>query len=151
MKYGHWEYSKEFNINDYIGFVYIITNLINDKKYIGKKLLNFATSKQPKKGKINKRRGFKPSDWQTYTGSCNQLNEDISKLGKNNFKFEIINLYKTKTDLNYAEMKQIIIENNRVTKSHLSNENIWLLRSYGFRTNNTKKINISITINNINF
>lgn len=28
--------------NDAIGFVYIITNLTNNRKYIGKKLLTFA-------------------------------------------------------------------------------------------------------------
>ena len=43
-------------------FVYIITNNTNDKKYVGKKLAKFKTTKPPLKGKKNKRRGTKESD-----------------------------------------------------------------------------------------
>ena len=42
---------------EYEGFVYIITNLTDDRKYIGKKLAKFKTTKPPLKGKKNKRRG----------------------------------------------------------------------------------------------
>ena len=40
--------------SDCEGFVYLITNLTNNRKYIGKKLAKFKTSKPPLKGKINK-------------------------------------------------------------------------------------------------
>ena len=48
------------------GFVYVITNLINNKKYIGKKLARFKVTKPPLKGRKNKRRSTKESDWKTY-------------------------------------------------------------------------------------
>ena len=45
--------------NEYEGFVYLITNLTNNRKYVGKKLSKFKTTKPPLKGKKNKRRGYK--------------------------------------------------------------------------------------------
>ena len=47
-------------------FVYLITNKTNDMKYVGKKLAKFKTTKPPLKGKKNKRRGYKESDWKEY-------------------------------------------------------------------------------------
>ena len=46
---------------EYVGFVYLITNLTNDRKYIGKKLAQFKVTKKPLKGKKNKRRSTKES------------------------------------------------------------------------------------------
>ena len=63
-----------------IGFVYLITNTTNDKKYIGKKLAQFKRSKPPLKGRKNKRRTLVESDWRDYYGSSDELNEDIEKL-----------------------------------------------------------------------
>jgi hypothetical protein len=107
---GHWKFNGEIQ-EESIGFIYKITNLDNNRKYIGKKLLKFKTSKKPLKGRVNKRRGTKESDWRIYTGSCNQLNEDIVKIGKDKFSFEILCWCKSKSDLSYEEMKQIIISN----------------------------------------
>jgi Putative endonuclease segE, GIY-YIG domain len=118
MKYGHWEYLDNINITDYIGFVYKITNLTNQKKYIGKKLLIFSKTLPPLKGRVNKRRGTKESDWRTYTGSCNQLNEDIEKIGKDKFTFEILSWCKNKSDLSYEEIKQIIFANALFDKDY---------------------------------
>jgi len=39
------------------------------------------------------------------------LNDDITKIGKENFKFEILSWCKSKSELSYEEMKQIIIAN----------------------------------------
>lgn len=109
-KYGHWDSTIEL-IDGAIGFVYRITNNTNSRKYIGKKLLKFATSRKPLKGRVNKRRGTRDSDWESYTGSCNQLNEDITKTGKENFTFEIICWCKSKSELSYNEIKEIILAN----------------------------------------
>ena len=111
MDYGHWTNTVGDIPEECIGFIYRITNNINNRKYIGKKLLKFKTSKKPLKGRVNKRRGTKESDWRTYTGSCNQLNEDVAKQGKQDFKFEILSWCKSKSDLSYEEMKQIILAN----------------------------------------
>ena len=58
-------------------FVYLITNNTNGMKYVGKKLAKFKVTKQPLKGKKNKRRSTKESDWQEYWGSSDRLKADV--------------------------------------------------------------------------
>jgi|TARA_B110000495_G_C22944008_1_gene552527 hypothetical protein len=89
-----------------VGFVYIITNLTNNKKYIGKKLAQFKVTKKPLKGKKNKRRSTKESDWRTYYGSSDKLNEDVATLGKENFTREILYYCESKGELSYLEAKE---------------------------------------------
>jgi len=88
----------------YVGFVYIITNLISNKRYIGKKLFNFTRSKTVK-GKTRRKRVTKESDWKTYFGSNAVLNNDVLKLGQDKFKREILVLCKSKGTANYWEAK----------------------------------------------
>lgn len=96
---------------DCVGFVYLITNLTNDKKYIGKKLAKFSktTYKTVKLKNGNKKRkrirSKIDSDWQTYYGSSPNLTEDINKLGKDNFKREILYYCKSKAECSYIEAK----------------------------------------------
>ena len=52
---------------------------MNGMMYVGKKLAKFKTTKKPLKGKKNKRRGTKESDWKTYWGSSEKLTADIEK------------------------------------------------------------------------
>jgi hypothetical protein len=54
------------------GFVYLITNLVNNKKYIGKK--HFWTRQKDRK---TGRRKTKESAWRDYWGSCDELKEDV--------------------------------------------------------------------------
>ena len=89
-------------IDDYVGFVYIITNMNNDRRYIGKKLLKRTKTKQVK-GK--KKRSLVESDWKTYYGSNKELQEDVIQMGALNFKREILRLCKTKGECNYFEAK----------------------------------------------
>ena len=91
---------------EYIGFVYLITNLTNDKKYIGKKLAQFKVTKKPLKGKKNKRRSTKESDWKTYWGSSDRLNEDVEHLGSENFTREILYYCTSRGELSYLEAKE---------------------------------------------
>jgi hypothetical protein len=91
------------NIEEYYGFIYLITNLKNNRKYIGKKFFKTPITRQPLKGKKRKRHSFKESDWQTYWGSSPQLLNDISEIGKDNFKREIIKCCKTKWECAYYE------------------------------------------------
>lgn len=80
------------------GFVYIITNLDNNKKYIGKK--SFWTRQKDRK---TGRRKKKESDWQNYFGSCDELKEDVKKLGENKFLREILYLCPHKKSMSFYE------------------------------------------------
>lgn len=92
--------------DEYEGFVYLITNLTNNKKYVGKKLAKFKTTKPPLKGKKNKRRGYKESDWRDYWGSSDRLNEDVATLGTDKFKREILYFCKSRAELSYLEARE---------------------------------------------
>ena len=99
------------NINDNFGFVYLITNIQNNRKYIGRKY--FWSFRTPK-GK--KRKVKSESDWKKYYGSCPELKEDIGKLGRENFSRTILSLHKTGGKTNYEETRQLFI-NNVLTES----------------------------------
>ena len=87
-------------------FVYLITNLTNNKKYVGKKLAKFKTTKPPLKGKKNKRRGTKESDWRTYWGSSDHLNADVLELGEEQFKREILYYCPSRGVASYIEARE---------------------------------------------
>ena len=88
------------------GFVYLITNLTNDRKYIGKKLARFKTTKPPLKGRKNKRRGTKESDWRSYWGSSDNLLADVETLGEDKFTREILHFCPSRGVLSYIEAKE---------------------------------------------
>ena len=88
---------------EYYGFVYIITNTLTNRKYIGKKLFWFKKTKQVK-GK--KKRYLVPSDWLEYWGSSKELQQDIIAQGNQHFTREIIHLCKNKGECSYLEAKE---------------------------------------------
>ena len=92
-------------IGDYVGFVYLITNLDNDKKYIGKKWFWSTKKLPPLKGKKRKRTVVKESDWKQYYGSSEEVKLLLEQHGKDNFKREILRLCKTKGECSYYEAK----------------------------------------------
>lgn len=98
--------------NDCIGFVYVITNIISERKYIGKKLAKFSkttyktvTLKNGKKKK-KKIRSKIDSDWREYYGSSPNLNKDIELLGKDSFTREILYFCTSKAECSYIEARE---------------------------------------------
>ena len=87
-------------------FVYLITNKVNGMMYVGKKLAKFKVTKKPLKGKKNKRRSTKESDWQTYYGSSDRLNADVLELGEDNFIREIIHICPSRGIASYLEARE---------------------------------------------
>ena len=70
--YGEVEFTSDM-IEDYVGFVYVITDLTNKKKYVGKKLFQSTRRLAPLKGKKRKRKVVKESDWKDYFGSIDEV------------------------------------------------------------------------------
>jgi hypothetical protein len=97
---------------DCVGFVYVITNNLTGRKYIGKKLAKFSktTYKTVKLKNGNKKRkkirGKIESDWQTYYGSNNELNQDVERLGAGNFTREILYYCRSKAECSYIEARE---------------------------------------------
>ena len=90
------------------GFIYLIVNKINGRKYVGKKI--FTHTKRTKvKNKTRRKVTKKESDWKNYYGSSPSLSEDVKHFGKDNFHREIIMLCKSKSELTYYEAKEQFI------------------------------------------
>ena len=82
-KYGHWILNDGIQINETtFGFIYEITNIIENKIYIGKKQCNSRVKRKPLKGKKRNRISFKESGWKVYTSSSENVNNDIIRLNK---------------------------------------------------------------------
>lgn len=110
-----WYYENQLVENlpeDCIGFVYIITNLTNQRKYIGKKLAKFSKTTYKvhklKNGtkKKKKIRQKVDSDWREYYGSSPELTKDIEQLGAENFRREILYYCNSKAECSYIEARE---------------------------------------------
>lgn len=138
-----WHYQNkvvESLPEDCVGFVYLITNKTNDRKYVGKKLAKFSKTTYKtvklKNGtkKKKKIRGKIESDWLTYYGSSIELNKDVERLGEESFTREILYYCKSKAECSYIEAREQFLRkvletedyyngqiSVRVHKSHILN------------------------------
>ena len=106
--------SKQVDVlpEDCVGFVYLITNKLTGRMYIGKKLAKFSktTYKTVKLKNGNKKkkkiRSKVDSDWQTYYGSNEELNRDVQNLGTDNFTREILYFCSSKAECSYIEARE---------------------------------------------
>lgn len=110
-----WLYNNEV-VNelpeDCVGFVYLIVNLTNNRKYIGKKLAKFSKTSYKTvtlKNGTKKKKKIKSkidSDWLDYYGSSIELNKDVEALGKDQFTREILFFCKSKAECSYVEARE---------------------------------------------
>lgn len=96
------------NISQYAGFVYLITNIKTDQRYIGKKFF-WANRSRKVKGLKNRKWKKSESNWKNYKSSSKLVHVGIDKYGINNFRFEILQCYKTRREVNYHEMEFQVI------------------------------------------
>jgi len=110
-----WTYQNqivEMLPEDCVGFVYLITNNLTGRKYVGKKLAKFSKTTYKtvklKNGtkKKKKIRSKIDSDWQEYYGSSPNLTADVEKLGKENFTRQILHYCKSKAETSYIEARE---------------------------------------------
>ena len=112
-----------------VGFVYIITNTVSGRMYVGKKLARFKTTRykmhtQKNGKKIRKKiRGAVASDWQEYYGSSDQLNRDVALLGRDRFQREILYYCRSKAECNYIEAREQftrkVLESDQYYNGHI--------------------------------
>jgi hypothetical protein len=97
---------------DCVGFVYLITNKVTSRKYIGKKLAKFSKTTYKtvtQKNGVKKKKKIRSkidSDWIEYYGSSIELNKDVEALGKDNFTREILFYCKSKAECSYVEARE---------------------------------------------
>jgi|TARA_B110000908_G_scaffold18578_1_gene20879 hypothetical protein len=102
------EYKLPIDIDpkELYGFVYLITNKKNGRKYVGKKF--FWSKKTLPITKTRKRRKklLVESDWQSYYGSNRYIAEEVVEFGTDLFHREILHLCKTRGECAYMEAKE---------------------------------------------
>jgi group I intron endonuclease len=122
--------TNEKIINEPYGFIYITTNMVNGRKYLGQK-------------------GF-DKDWKNYLGSGTAFKKAIEKYGKENFSRNIVLFCFSEEELNQAEYDLSVFLNvvedenwynlcyggGGVRGSHRSNETRELLRRLNLGKNN---------------
>jgi hypothetical protein len=119
---GHWHFVELLGKGKQIGFIYAIRNRVSGRLYIGKKQYRSL-------GKLTKNQ---ESNWPWYISSCIELSNDIKLLGKENFDFIVLEEYKTKGGLSYAEVWSLIISevncDNSKWYNRLVNKVAWIVK-----------------------
>ena len=119
-----WTYNKEpfTEIPDgYEAFVYVITNTVTGRKYIGKKLFKFTRTSKKKGKRVKKQID---SDWIDYFGSNKELLSHVDLFGKEKFQREILYLCKSKGEASYMEAKEQFDRDALISESYY---NEWIM------------------------
>jgi hypothetical protein len=119
-----------FNINEYVGYIYVTSHMPTGRQYIGKKNFFHTTNKKLGKKELaeipvtrgkrpTKKQIIKESDWKTYYGSATE----IKSLPKDEMIRYVLKLCKNKKELTYWETK-MLFQYNVLEDDHYINDNI---------------------------
>ena len=111
------EQFKEEDIQDHLGFVYLITHMPTGRKYVGKKFFTKAKTKQVK-GKKKKIRVS--SDWETYWSSSEELKAEVKTNGEEQYTREILHLCKTRSACSYLETWEIFSRHALLSEQYIN-------------------------------
>lgn len=103
------------NTEDYEGFVYLIVNKTNDRKYIGRKFTKKRNRKKISETAKRRKLVISDSDWKYYKSSSAELQKEIEQLGEDNFDFIILEWCKTRASAMYLEV-EYQVKNDVLTK-----------------------------------
>ena len=123
------------------GFIYMVTHIPTNRKYIGKKVLfferNVKLGKKEKEellqerknqgigGRVpSKKKVVKESDWKTYYGSQAEIVKLVKEGDKSNFRREILKFVNNKKHLTYYECKYLFIYEVLENNEEYINDNI---------------------------
>lgn len=139
----NWTYEGEIfdptyeELEEWVGFVYVITEKNTDMKYVGKKFFHRKKTLPITKTRKRRKHTRVESDWKTYFGSSVKVQQLLEEHGAEAFDREIIRLCKTKGDCAYYETKEqfdreVLLQpdyyngiiNCRINRSHLSSNKI---------------------------
>lgn len=112
-----WYYNGqpfEGPIDDWYGFVYLITETSTNKKYVGKK---FFWAKKTRQVKGKKKKYLAESDWKDYYGSNEVLKEQANQ-NPDNYHREILHFCKKRGDCAYYEAKEQFERNVMFDKNY---------------------------------
>ena len=106
---------------EYMGFVYLITDLVANKKYVGKKLFWNKRKLKPLKGKTRRRIQVVESDWKNYYGSNGELQLIVETSDAARFEREILHLCTKKGIMSYLEAREQFDRNVLLSDEYYNN------------------------------
>ena len=128
------EFTEE-DVADNYGFIYLITHIETNRKYIGRKYFTKSKTTQLK-GK--KKRSRVSSDWVDYWSSSKTLKDEIEIQGTDKYTREILHLCKNRSECSYFETYEIFVRNAlmsdayyndwvscKIRKAHLKKSHHW--------------------------
>jgi hypothetical protein len=106
---------------EYMGFVYLITDLTTNRKYIGKKLFWNTRKLKPLKGKTRRRTQVVESNWKNYYGSNEELQQLVENSNAERFEREILHLCTKKGIMGYLEAREQFDRNVLLSDEYYNN------------------------------
>ena len=106
---------------EYMGFVYLVTDLNTNRKYIGKKLFWNTRKLKPLKGKTRRRTQVVESNWKNYYGSNEELQQLVENSHAQRFEREILHLCTKKGIMGYLEAREQFDRNVLLSDEYYNN------------------------------